>query len=104
VTKMSACSTTLSIAATWYASIAAWSAQMGSISVTMTRAPCPRSASAQLRRVSVWLGAGYVTATFMLAPTLGAPGAALAQSGATTAKNVWAALLAASRARTAGRQ
>jgi hypothetical protein len=32
---------------TWKPSIAACSAQIGSISVTMTRAPWPRSASAQ---------------------------------------------------------
>src|SRR3989440_7906499 len=47
VTKMSAVSTTSSIVATWYPSIAAWSAQIGSTSVTITRAPWPRSDSAQ---------------------------------------------------------
>ena len=45
--KMSALSATSSRVATWKPSIAACSAQIGSISVTMTRAPCPRSDSAQ---------------------------------------------------------
>ena len=40
--KMSAVSTTSSRRATWKPSIAACSAQIGSISVTMTRAPWPR--------------------------------------------------------------
>src|SRR5437764_4603265 len=47
VMKMSAVSTTSSTVATWYPSIAAWSAQIGSTSVTITRAPWPRSDSAQ---------------------------------------------------------
>src|SRR2546421_1225842 len=47
VTKMSACSTMASSVVTWYPSIAACSAQIGSISVMITRAPCPRSDSAQ---------------------------------------------------------
>src|SRR5256714_7609860 len=47
VTKMSACSTMSSIVVTWYPSIAACNAQIGSISVMTTRAPCPRSDSAQ---------------------------------------------------------
>src|ERR1700722_290159 len=47
VTKMSAILTTSSSVATWYPSIAAWSAQIGSISVMITRAPWPRSDSAQ---------------------------------------------------------
>src|SRR5680860_1454728 len=45
--KMSAVATTSSSRATWYPSIAACSAQIGSISVTTTLAPCPRSDSAQ---------------------------------------------------------
>src|SRR5205823_12787584 len=47
VTKMSAVSTTSSTVATWYPSIAACNAQIGSTSVTITRAPWPRSDSAQ---------------------------------------------------------
>src|SRR5256885_5873147 len=47
VTKMSADSTTSSIVVTWYPSMAACSAQIGSTSVTITRAPWPRSDSAQ---------------------------------------------------------
>src|SRR5947209_9982357 len=47
VTKMSAVSTTASSVSTWKPSIAACSAQIGSTSVTMTRAPWPRSDSAQ---------------------------------------------------------
>src|SRR3954447_3589807 len=47
VTKMSAVATTSSIFATWKPSITACSAQIGSTSVTMTRAPWPRSDSAQ---------------------------------------------------------
>src|SRR5687768_8777644 len=47
VTKMSASPTTSSTVETWYPSIAACSAQIGSTSVTMTRAPWPRSDSAQ---------------------------------------------------------
>src|SRR3954453_16972477 len=47
VTKMSAYSTTSSIVATWKPSIAACNAQIGSTSVTIPRAPCPRSDSAQ---------------------------------------------------------
>ena len=47
VTKMSAFSTTLSSVRTSKPSIAACSAQIGSISVTTTRAPWPRSACAQ---------------------------------------------------------
>src|SRR5918992_6080983 len=47
VMKMSAVSTTSSRGSTWKPSIAAWSAQIGSISVTITRAPWPRSDSAQ---------------------------------------------------------
>ncbi len=46
VMKMSAEATTSSSRATWYPSIAACSAQIGSTSVTMTRAPWPRSDSA----------------------------------------------------------
>src|SRR5664280_3481477 len=46
VTKMSAVPTTSSRVATWYPSMAAWRAQIGSISVTTTRAPCPHSDSA----------------------------------------------------------
>src|SRR5690349_680037 len=47
VTKTSAVDTTSSSVVTWYPSIAACSAQIGSTSVTITRAPCPRSDSAQ---------------------------------------------------------
>src|SRR5690242_11256049 len=47
VTKMSAVPTTSSTVDTWYPSMAACSAQIGSTSVTMTRAPWPRSDSAQ---------------------------------------------------------
>ena len=47
VMKMSAVSTTSSSVATWKPSIAACSAQIGSTSVTMTRAPWPRNDSAQ---------------------------------------------------------
>ena len=47
VTKMSPIPTTSSRVVTWKPSIAACSAQIGSISVTMTRAPWPRSDSAQ---------------------------------------------------------
>src|SRR5882724_5009576 len=47
VMNMSAVATTSSSVATWYPSMAACSAQIGSTSVTMTRAPCPRSDSAQ---------------------------------------------------------
>src|SRR3954453_1466338 len=47
VTKMSAFSTTSSSVTTSRPSIAACSAQIGSISVTTTRAPCPRSDSTQ---------------------------------------------------------
>src|SRR5664280_1108480 len=46
VTKMSAVPTTSSRVATWYPSMAACRAQIGSISVTTTRAPCPHSDSA----------------------------------------------------------
>src|SRR5918997_4737689 len=45
--KMSAVSMTSSSVVTWKPSIAACSAQMGSTSVTMTRAPWPRNDSAQ---------------------------------------------------------
>src|ERR1039458_5647555 len=47
VTKMSALATTSSRVATWKPSIAACSAQIGSTSVMITRAPWPRSDSAQ---------------------------------------------------------
>ena len=47
VTKMSAVSTTSSSVRTSKPSIAACSAQIGSISVMITRAPWPRSESAQ---------------------------------------------------------
>ena len=47
LTKMSAVPTASSSVVTWKPSIAACSAQIGSISVMMTRAPCPRSDSAQ---------------------------------------------------------
>ncbi len=47
VTKMSAVVTTSSSRATWKPSMAACSAQIGSTSVTMTRAPWPRSDCAQ---------------------------------------------------------
>ena len=47
LTKMSALATTSSRVATWKPSMAACSAQIGSISVMMTRAPWPRSDSAQ---------------------------------------------------------
>ena len=47
VMKMSAVATTFSSVFTSKPSIAACRAQMGSISVTTTRAPCPRSACAQ---------------------------------------------------------
>merc|ERR1719456_888319 len=46
-TKMSISPTTCSSVATWKPSMQAWSAQMGSHSVTMTRAPQPRMAWAQ---------------------------------------------------------
>merc|ERR1719330_1310896 len=45
--KMSISPTTLSSVTTWKPSMHAWSAQMGSISVTKTRAPAPRIAKAQ---------------------------------------------------------
>ena len=41
VTKMSTSETTSSVRTIWNPSMAACSAQMGSISVTSTRAPCP---------------------------------------------------------------
>src|SRR5216683_479651 len=47
VTKISALATTSSKVATWNPSIAACKAQIGSTSVMITRAPCPRSDSAQ---------------------------------------------------------
>jgi hypothetical protein len=47
VMKMSAVSTTSSSVVTWKPSIDACSAQIGSISVTMTRQPWPRSDCAQ---------------------------------------------------------
>ena len=43
VTKMSAVATTSSSGSTWKPSIAACRALIGSISVTITRQPCPRS-------------------------------------------------------------
>src|ERR1039457_4496723 len=46
-TKMSASPTMSSNVVTWYPSMAACSAQIGSISVTTTRAPWPASDSAQ---------------------------------------------------------
>ena len=46
VTKMSTSPSTSSIVVTWKPSIAACSAQIGSTSLTITRAPWPRSASA----------------------------------------------------------
>ena len=47
VMKMSAVPTTSSSVTTWKPSMAACSAQIGSTSVTTTRAPWPRSDSAQ---------------------------------------------------------
>ena len=47
VMKMSQMSTTSSMGDTWKPSIAAWSAQMGSISETITRAPAALSACAE---------------------------------------------------------
>mmetsp|Transcript_46701 Transcript_46701/g.123968 ORF Transcript_46701/g.123968 Transcript_46701/m.123968 type:complete len:202 (-) Transcript_46701:829-1434(-) len=47
VTKMSAVDTTSSRGATWKPSMQAWSAQIGSISVTMVRAPADFMAAAQ---------------------------------------------------------
>merc|ERR1712039_99938 len=44
--KMSISPTTLSMVTTWKPSMHAWSAQIGSISVTKTRAPAPRMAKA----------------------------------------------------------
>merc|ERR550514_667897 len=46
-TKMSISPTTFSMVVTWYPSMHAWSALIGSISVTMTREPEPLSAAAQ---------------------------------------------------------
>jgi len=47
VMKMSTCSTTSSRGATWYPSMHACSAQMGSISATITRAPAALRAEAE---------------------------------------------------------
>src|SRR5436189_7069 len=54
VTKMSALGNASSMVATAKPSIAAWSAQIGSISVTMTRAPAPLSDWAEPLPTSPW--------------------------------------------------
>ncbi len=45
--------------------------------------------AAPLRRVSLWLGVGYLGAIFVVAPVFGAAGAASVQAAGTVARNAW---------------
>ena len=57
--------------------------------------------AAPLRRVSVWLGLGYLGATVVVAPLFGAAGAASVQSAGTVARNVWGTMRVSGRERRA---